>query len=128
MFYPLFGLGANVALIFSGRAVKYFSQVRCPAALCEARLWGLPAASASAPAFADPARTPCRHAAEACAGADHGRPCALQAPSRCLQDCSAVGAACCSILAPACACTMWQAGFMRAIVPLLVSLGAVRGV
>ena len=26
-FYPLFGLGANVALIFSGRAVKYFSQV-----------------------------------------------------------------------------------------------------
>ncbi len=28
MFYPLFGLGANVALIFSGRAVKYFSQAR----------------------------------------------------------------------------------------------------
>lgn len=27
-FYPLFGLGANVALIFSGRAVKYFSQIR----------------------------------------------------------------------------------------------------
>lgn len=27
-FYPLFGLGANVALIFSGRAVKYFSAVR----------------------------------------------------------------------------------------------------
>lgn len=27
-FYPLFGLGANVALIFSGRAVKIFSQVR----------------------------------------------------------------------------------------------------
>lgn len=27
-FYPFFGLGANVALIFSGRAVKYFSQVR----------------------------------------------------------------------------------------------------
>lgn len=27
-FYPLFGLGANVALIFSGRAVKYFSKVR----------------------------------------------------------------------------------------------------
>eukprot|EP00193_Tetraselmis_chui_P004026 CAMPEP_0177769938 /NCGR_PEP_ID=MMETSP0491_2-20121128/10627_1 /TAXON_ID=63592 /ORGANISM="Tetraselmis chuii, Strain PLY429" /LENGTH=593 /DNA_ID=CAMNT_0019287057 /DNA_START=106 /DNA_END=1887 /DNA_ORIENTATION=+ len=27
-FYPLFGLGANVALIFSGRAVYYFSQVR----------------------------------------------------------------------------------------------------
>jgi len=27
-FYPLFGLGANVALIFSGKAVKYFSQVR----------------------------------------------------------------------------------------------------
>ena len=27
-FYPLFGLGANVALIFSGRAVKYFSQVK----------------------------------------------------------------------------------------------------
>ena len=26
-FYPLFGLGANVALIFSGRTVKYFSQV-----------------------------------------------------------------------------------------------------
>ena len=26
-FYPLFGLGANVALIFSGRAVVYFSQV-----------------------------------------------------------------------------------------------------
>ena len=26
-FYPLFGLGANVALIFSGRAVKYFSEV-----------------------------------------------------------------------------------------------------
>lgn len=26
-FYPLFGLGANVALIFSGRAVKMFSQV-----------------------------------------------------------------------------------------------------
>ena len=37
-FYPLFGLGANVALIFSGRAVKYFSQVPAPAiaalALC----------------------------------------------------------------------------------------------
>ena len=31
VFYPLFGLGANVALIFSGRAVKYFSQVLCPA-------------------------------------------------------------------------------------------------
>lgn len=29
-FYPLFGLGANVALIFSGRAVKYFSQVGHP--------------------------------------------------------------------------------------------------
>ncbi|KAG6544306.1 hypothetical protein Mapa_014309 [Marchantia paleacea] len=27
-FYPLFGLGANVALIFSGRTVKYFSEVR----------------------------------------------------------------------------------------------------
>ncbi|KAL9264842.1 ADP,ATP carrier protein 1, chloroplastic-like protein [Drosera capensis] len=27
-FYPLFGLGANVALIFSDRAVKYFSQLR----------------------------------------------------------------------------------------------------
>jgi len=29
-FYPLFGLGANVALIFSGRAVKIFSQVCTP--------------------------------------------------------------------------------------------------
>ena len=29
-FYPLFGLGANVALIFSGRTVKYFSQVDSP--------------------------------------------------------------------------------------------------
>lgn len=27
-FYPLFGLGANVALIVSGRAVKYYSNVR----------------------------------------------------------------------------------------------------
>ncbi|KAJ8445583.1 hypothetical protein Cgig2_012471 [Carnegiea gigantea] len=27
-FYPLFGLGANVALIFSGRTVKYFSKLR----------------------------------------------------------------------------------------------------
>ena len=27
-FYPLFGLGANVALIFSGQAVRYFSNVR----------------------------------------------------------------------------------------------------
>lgn len=27
-FYPLFGLGANVALIFSGQAVRYFSEVR----------------------------------------------------------------------------------------------------
>jgi AAA family ATP:ADP antiporter len=27
-FYPLFGLGANVALIFSGQAVKYFSEIR----------------------------------------------------------------------------------------------------
>lgn len=27
-FYPLFGLGANVALIFSGRAVKIFSEIR----------------------------------------------------------------------------------------------------
>ena len=26
-FYPLFGLGANVALIFSGRTVKYFSHM-----------------------------------------------------------------------------------------------------
>ncbi len=34
-FYPLFGLGANVALIFSGRAVKYFSQV------CETFLSGV---------------------------------------------------------------------------------------
>ena len=29
-FYPLFGLGANVALIFSGRAVVFFSQVKYP--------------------------------------------------------------------------------------------------
>ncbi|KAG6430009.1 hypothetical protein SASPL_108068 [Salvia splendens] len=27
-FYPLFGLGANIALVFSGRTVKYFSQMR----------------------------------------------------------------------------------------------------
>lgn len=27
-FYPLFGLGANVALVFSGRTVKYFSSLR----------------------------------------------------------------------------------------------------
>ncbi|PIN21132.1 hypothetical protein CDL12_06171 [Handroanthus impetiginosus] len=27
-FYPLFGLGANIALIFSGRTVKFFSQMR----------------------------------------------------------------------------------------------------
>ncbi|GLJ21512.1 hypothetical protein SUGI_0397790 [Cryptomeria japonica] len=27
-FYPLFGLGANVALVFSGRTVKYFSHLR----------------------------------------------------------------------------------------------------
>lgn len=27
-FYPLFGLGANVALVFSGQAVKYFSNLR----------------------------------------------------------------------------------------------------
>lgn len=27
-FYPLFGLGANVALIFSGQAVRYFSKLR----------------------------------------------------------------------------------------------------
>jgi len=27
-FYPLFGLGANVALIFSGQAVRYFSAIR----------------------------------------------------------------------------------------------------
>ncbi|KAF1869874.1 hypothetical protein Lal_00017451 [Lupinus albus] len=27
-FYPLFGLGANIALIFSGRTVKYFSNMR----------------------------------------------------------------------------------------------------
>ncbi|KAK8559853.1 hypothetical protein V6N13_016586 [Hibiscus sabdariffa] len=27
-FYPMFGLGANVALIFSGRTVKYFSNMR----------------------------------------------------------------------------------------------------
>lgn len=27
-FYPLFGLGANIALIFSGRTVKYFSKMR----------------------------------------------------------------------------------------------------
>lgn len=32
-FYPLFGLGANVALIFSGQAVKYFSQV------CQSAWW-----------------------------------------------------------------------------------------
>lgn len=34
-FYPLFGLGANVALIFSGRAVVAFSKVRlaCLAAI-----------------------------------------------------------------------------------------------
>jgi len=34
-FYPLFGLGANVALIFSGRAVKYFSQVIFASVLAE---------------------------------------------------------------------------------------------
>ena len=38
-FYPLFGLGANVALIFSGRAVKYFSQVRSQS-LCTIDLFG----------------------------------------------------------------------------------------
>ena len=27
-FYPLFGLGANVALIFSGQYVKFVSQLR----------------------------------------------------------------------------------------------------
>ena len=27
-FYPLFGLGANVALIFSGHTLKYFSNMR----------------------------------------------------------------------------------------------------
>ena len=27
-FYPLFGLGANIALVFSGRTVKYFSHLR----------------------------------------------------------------------------------------------------
>ncbi|XP_065865754.1 plastidic ATP/ADP-transporter [Euphorbia lathyris] len=27
-FYPMFGLGANIALIFSGRTVKYFSNMR----------------------------------------------------------------------------------------------------
>ncbi|PIN26020.1 hypothetical protein CDL12_01242 [Handroanthus impetiginosus] len=27
-FYPLFGLGANIALVFSGRTVKFFSQMR----------------------------------------------------------------------------------------------------
>ncbi|KAF4366769.1 hypothetical protein G4B88_022062 [Cannabis sativa] len=27
-FYPLFGLGANIALIFSGQTVKYFSNMR----------------------------------------------------------------------------------------------------
>ena len=27
-FYPLFGLGTNVSLIFSGRTVKYFSHMR----------------------------------------------------------------------------------------------------
>ena len=43
-FYPLFGLGANVALIFSGRAVKYFSNVRpphLPAMFVQLRLYGL---------------------------------------------------------------------------------------
>lgn len=30
-FYPLFGLGANVALIFSGRAVRWFSEIRASA-------------------------------------------------------------------------------------------------
>ncbi len=43
-FYPLFGLGANVALIFSGRAVKYFSNVRSlklPAMPVQSRLSGL---------------------------------------------------------------------------------------
>jgi len=29
-FYPLFGLGANVALIFSGRTVVAFSKVLTP--------------------------------------------------------------------------------------------------
>ena len=37
-FYPLFGLGANVALIFSGRAVKYFSQVCLEPVLAYLRL------------------------------------------------------------------------------------------
>jgi len=39
-FYPLFGLGANVALIFSGRAVKIFSEIRAglPASIDG---WGL---------------------------------------------------------------------------------------
>lgn len=27
-FYPLFGLGANVSLVFAGRTVRYFSELR----------------------------------------------------------------------------------------------------
>lgn len=46
VFYPLFGLGANVALIFSGRAVKYFSQVLCPTSTLQGSTAGFAQAAA----------------------------------------------------------------------------------
>jgi ATP/ADP translocase len=46
-FYPLFGLGANVALIFSGRAVKYFSNVSAPRTLPSLMLTTCPFAMSS---------------------------------------------------------------------------------
>ena len=63
-FYPLFGLGANVALIFSGRAVKYFSQVSQE----------LPASPLKESAFCVQAGTLCR-ACSAIPGGLHGVSC-----------------------------------------------------
>jgi len=45
-YYPLFGLGANVALIFSGQYVRYVSGLR--------RTWASAGAAAGAAAVADP--------------------------------------------------------------------------
>ena len=65
-FYPLFGLGANVALIFSGRAVRLFSEIRAGASAslraARAPATGRTRIRSDRPLTAAPPRQACRPA------------------------------------------------------------------
>ena len=93
VFYPLFGLGANVALIFSGRAVKYFSQVLCPTSIVCGATVGFACSQGMHTGHGSPGvRTPpaCR---QECAPAEPDTSPVLPASSRCMQGCRSMGAA-----------------------------------